>query len=81
MLKRAEFAKELEMPIIMHDYLTGGFTANTTLAKWAATMVAAAAHPPRYARCNRPSEEPRNALPTLASVCGCPVVTTSTPVQ
>ncbi|PSO56447.1 MAG: ribulose-bisphosphate carboxylase large subunit [Cyanobacteria bacterium QH_8_48_120] len=34
MMKRAEYAKELEMPIIMHDYLTGGFTANTTLAKW-----------------------------------------------
>jgi ribulose-bisphosphate carboxylase large chain len=34
MLKRAEFVKELGMPILMHDYLTGGFTANTTLAKW-----------------------------------------------
>ena len=34
MYKRAEFAKELGMPIIMHDYLTGGFTANTGLANW-----------------------------------------------
>ena len=34
MFKRAEFAKELGQPIIMHDYLTGGFTANTSLAKW-----------------------------------------------
>nr|prf carboxylase/oxygenase,RBP [Synechococcus elongatus PCC 6301] len=34
MMKRAEFAKELGMPIIMHDFLTAGFTANTTLAKW-----------------------------------------------
>ncbi len=34
MLKRAEFAKELNMPIIMHDFLTAGFTANTTLSKW-----------------------------------------------
>jgi ribulose-bisphosphate carboxylase large chain len=34
MLKRAEYAKELEMPIIMHDFLTGGFTANTTLSHW-----------------------------------------------
>jgi len=34
MLERAEFVKELEMPILMHDYLTGGFTANTTLAHW-----------------------------------------------
>ncbi|PSO47683.1 MAG: ribulose-bisphosphate carboxylase large subunit [Cyanobacteria bacterium SW_9_44_58] len=34
MLKRAEFAKELGMPIIMHDFFTGGFTANTTLSKW-----------------------------------------------
>jgi ribulose-bisphosphate carboxylase large chain len=34
MMERAEFAKEINTPIIMHDYLTGGFTANTTLAKW-----------------------------------------------
>ncbi|MEY3733673.1 MAG: hypothetical protein RL347_1032 [Actinomycetota bacterium] len=34
MFKRAEFAKELEMPIIMHDFLTAGFTANTSLANW-----------------------------------------------
>ena len=33
-LKRAEHAKSLGMPIIMHDYLTAGFTANTTLANW-----------------------------------------------
>ena len=32
MLKRAKCAKELGMPIIMHDYITGGFTANTSLA-------------------------------------------------
>ena len=32
MLKRAAFARELGVPIIMHDYLTGGWTANTTLA-------------------------------------------------
>ena len=29
MYKRAEYAKELGSPIIMHDYLTGGLTANT----------------------------------------------------
>merc|ERR1711881_5097 len=34
MYKRAEFAKEMGMPIIMHDYITGGFTANTGLANW-----------------------------------------------
>lgn len=34
MYERAEFAKELNMPIIMHDYLTGGFCANTGLARW-----------------------------------------------
>jgi len=34
MIERAEFAKELGMPIIMHDFLTAGFTANTSLAKW-----------------------------------------------
>jgi ribulose-bisphosphate carboxylase large chain len=35
MMKRAYFARELGMPIIMHDYLTGGFTANTSLAHYA----------------------------------------------
>ena len=34
MYKRAEFAKSLDMPIIMHDFLTAGFTANTSLANW-----------------------------------------------
>jgi ribulose-bisphosphate carboxylase large chain len=34
MLERAEFAKSLGMPIIMHDFLTAGFTANTSLANW-----------------------------------------------
>ncbi|MFP4132251.1 MAG: form I ribulose bisphosphate carboxylase large subunit [Pseudomonadota bacterium] len=34
MYKRAEFAKEIGAPIIMHDYITGGFTANTGLAQW-----------------------------------------------
>src|SRR6476469_7484308 len=34
MMERAEFAKEIKTPIIIHDYLTGGFTANTSLAKW-----------------------------------------------
>jgi ribulose-bisphosphate carboxylase large chain len=33
MIKRAVCAKELGLPIIMHDYITGGFTANTSLAK------------------------------------------------
>ncbi len=34
MFERAEFAKTLDMPIIMHDFLTAGFTANTSLANW-----------------------------------------------
>jgi ribulose-bisphosphate carboxylase large chain len=34
MYERAEFAKELKSPIIMHDFLTGGFCANTGLARW-----------------------------------------------
>jgi ribulose-bisphosphate carboxylase large chain len=34
MMERAEFAKEIGAPIIMHDYITGGFTANTSLANW-----------------------------------------------
>ncbi|RCU61639.1 hypothetical protein SETIT_J020800v2 [Setaria italica] len=32
MIKRAAFARELGVPIVMHDYLTGGFTANTSLS-------------------------------------------------
>src|SRR5210317_78563 len=34
MFKRAACAKELGMPIVMHDYITAGFTANTTLAHY-----------------------------------------------
>jgi ribulose-bisphosphate carboxylase large chain len=34
MMKRAVFARELGVPIVMHDYLTGGFTANTTLSNY-----------------------------------------------
>ncbi len=34
MLKRAEYAKSLGSRIIMHDFLTAGFTAHTTLANW-----------------------------------------------
>jgi ribulose-bisphosphate carboxylase large chain len=31
---RAVFARELGVPIVMHDYLTGGFTANTSLSHY-----------------------------------------------
>ncbi|MCY0886407.1 MAG: ribulose-bisphosphate carboxylase large subunit [Firmicutes bacterium] len=34
MFKRAEFAKEIGMPIIMVDFLTVGWTAHTSLSKW-----------------------------------------------
>ncbi len=34
MLERAEFAKEIGLRIIMHDYLTAGFTAHQTLSRW-----------------------------------------------
>jgi ribulose-bisphosphate carboxylase large chain len=34
MLERAEFARELGSPIVMHDYLVGGLAAHTTLANW-----------------------------------------------
>jgi ribulose-bisphosphate carboxylase large chain len=34
MYRRAEYALSLDMPIIMHDFLTAGFTANTSLANW-----------------------------------------------
>ena len=33
-MKRAVFARELGVPIVMHDYLTGGFTANNSLAHY-----------------------------------------------
>jgi len=34
MYKRAEYAKSLGMRIIMHDFFTAGFSANTSLANW-----------------------------------------------
>jgi ribulose-bisphosphate carboxylase large chain len=34
MIKKAIFARELGVPIVMHDYLTGGFTTNTSLAHY-----------------------------------------------
>ncbi|PHU19935.1 Ribulose bisphosphate carboxylase large chain [Capsicum chinense] len=34
MMKRAVFARELGVLIVMHDYLMGGFTANTSLAHY-----------------------------------------------
>ncbi|PHT98350.1 Ribulose bisphosphate carboxylase large chain [Capsicum chinense] len=34
MMKRAVFARELGVSIVMHDYLTGGFTSNTSLAHY-----------------------------------------------
>ncbi|TYI17016.1 hypothetical protein ES332_A08G295400v1 [Gossypium tomentosum] len=34
MIKRVVCARELGVPIVMHDYLTGGFTANTSLAHY-----------------------------------------------
>uniref|UniRef100_A0A452YKL1 Ribulose bisphosphate carboxylase large chain n=1 Tax=Aegilops tauschii subsp. strangulata TaxID=200361 RepID=A0A452YKL1_AEGTS len=34
MIKRVVFARELGVPIVVHDYLTGGFIANTTLAHY-----------------------------------------------
>uniref|UniRef100_A0A0E0R9A3 Ribulose bisphosphate carboxylase large chain n=1 Tax=Oryza rufipogon TaxID=4529 RepID=A0A0E0R9A3_ORYRU len=34
MIKRVVFAGKLGVPIVMHDYLTRGFTANTSLAHY-----------------------------------------------
>ncbi|OYX05487.1 MAG: ribulose-bisphosphate carboxylase large subunit [Thiotrichales bacterium 32-46-8] len=34
MMRRAEYAKEIGAPIVMHDYITGGFSANTALANF-----------------------------------------------
>jgi ribulose-bisphosphate carboxylase large chain len=33
-MARAQFAADIKTPIIMHDFLTGGFTVNTSLAKF-----------------------------------------------
>ena len=52
MLKRAECAKELGVPIVMHDYLTGGFTANTSLSHYCRDNGLLITHSPCYARCN-----------------------------
>jgi ribulose-bisphosphate carboxylase large chain len=52
MYERAEFAKELNQPIIMHDFITGGFTANTGLSKWCRAKRHVAAHSPCNARCD-----------------------------
>jgi ribulose-bisphosphate carboxylase large chain len=51
MLFRAEFAKDLGVPIIMHDYITGGFTANTSLAIYCRNN-GLLLHSPCNARCN-----------------------------
>ncbi|KAL2904935.1 Ribulose bisphosphate carboxylase large chain [Bienertia sinuspersici] len=40
MMKRAVFARELGAPIIMNDYITGGFTANTSLAHYCVLPIA-----------------------------------------
>ncbi|KAK8292409.1 hypothetical protein V6Z12_D06G120900 [Gossypium hirsutum] len=42
MIKRVVCARELGVPIIMHDYLTGGFTASTSLAHYYRDNVAKA---------------------------------------
>ncbi|MBK1725803.1 form I ribulose bisphosphate carboxylase large subunit [Halorhodospira neutriphila] len=34
MYKRAEYAKEIGAPVIMHDYITGGFCAHQGLSNW-----------------------------------------------
>ncbi|KAM3306909.1 hypothetical protein P3S67_008652 [Capsicum chacoense] len=34
MMKRVVLSRELGVPIVMHDYLMGGFTANTSLAHY-----------------------------------------------
>ena len=33
-MKRAETARDFGVPIVMHDYLTGGFTTNTSLSHY-----------------------------------------------
>lgn len=52
MYERAEFAKELNMPIIMHDFITGGFTAITLVVEVVPQERHVAAHSPCDARCD-----------------------------
>jgi ribulose-bisphosphate carboxylase large chain len=64
MYKRAEYAKELGAPIIMHDYLTGGFTANTGLANWCRDNgLLLHIHRAMHAVLDRSQPEPRYPLP------------------
>jgi len=75
MYERAEFAKELGMPIIMHDFLTAGFTANTSLANWCRRNgMLLHIHAPCTR--HRPQSVPRHPLRVLVKCLGCPVVTT-----
>ena len=68
MLERAEFARQLGSPIIMHDYLVGGFSAHTTLSQVVPAQRHAAARPPRPARGPRPAEGPRHPFPGAGQV-------------
>ena len=82
MIKRAEYAKELEMPIVMHDFLTGGFHREHHVGSLVPRQRRSLAHSPCNARGHRPPEEPR--YPTSASfqsACAYRVATTFTPAR
>jgi hypothetical protein len=67
-------------PIIMHDFLTGGFSANTGAGQLVPQERDAAAHPPCHARGDRPSTPSTvSTSECWPSACACPAVTTCTP--
>ena len=63
------------MPIIMHDFITGGFTANTGLSRWChqGTCCCTSAMPVI-------DHHPKHGIAAFSGVCVSPVVTNSTPL-
>jgi ribulose-bisphosphate carboxylase large chain len=79
MYKRAEYAKEIGAPIIMHDYITGGFCANTGLANWCRDNgMLLHIHRAMHAVLDR---NPHHGIHfrVLTKSCVCPAATTCTP--
>ena len=68
MIERAEYAKELGSPIIMHDYLVGGLRRAPDAVELVPPQRDAPARAPRAARGDRPAAQPRHQLPRAGQV-------------
>ena len=79
MYKRAEFAKELGMPIIMHDFLTGGFCANTAWPTGAATTACCCTSTAPCTRCWTATRTTASTSASSPRRCGFRAATTCTP--